>query len=254
MKDKIKEHWEREETVSLKDENLRQLEVKAIAECIQDIDKDGLYICDMGCGDGANTISYSRSNKVKRILGIDYSSTMIKKAVRRAKEESAVKVAFTNGDISLLDGFTDEFDVLITQRCLINIPVFAEQAKAVEMIHNSLKRGGYYIMLEASKDGLDRLNGLRAEASLEDLKMPWHNNYFDIKTLESELERHFSILRKRDFSVYYLYTRILNESLGLDKNDALSKNIDETAVKIHRRFSDKFLGVGPQVLFFLKKK
>lgn len=252
-KDKIKEHWEKINTVSLQDENLRELETKAIVDCIQAINKNDLNICDMGCGDGTNTIYYSRLNNVKQVTGIDYSSAMIKKAARNIKRENITNITFINGDISELDRFEKKFDAVITQRCLINLPVFDEQIQAIETIYRSLKKGGYFIMLEAAKDGLNKLNSLRTGLSLDNLNMPWHNNYFDIRELEEVLKKYFSILKKRDFAIYYLYTRILNQALGLDINSELSKKIDITAAKIQRQYGEIFLGLGAQALFFLRK-
>ncbi len=251
---KIKEYWEKEKTVSLKDENLRELETDAIADCIQSIDRGGLYICDMGCGDGTNTINYSRLNNVKQVVGIDYSSAMIKKANKNIKKQNISNITFVNGDISELFNFMNKFDAVITQRCLINIPVFDEQIKAIETILGSLKKNGYFIMMEATKDGLNGLNRLRTGLSLDSLKMPWHNNYFDIGAVEGALEKKFRILKKQDFSIYYLYTRVLNQVLGLGINSRLSKKIDIAAAKIQRQFGETFLGIGAQTLFFLRRK
>jgi ubiquinone/menaquinone biosynthesis C-methylase UbiE len=251
---KIKEYWEKEKTVSLKDENLRELETTAIANCIRAIDKSGLYICDMGCGDGTNTIKYSRLNNVKQVVGIDYSSAMIEKAKKNIKRENIANITFVNGNVSELCNFTNKFDAVITQRCLINLPVLDEQIKAIEIIRKSLKKGGYFIMLEATRDGLERLNRLRTGLSLDSLNMPWHNNYFDIKVVEGVLKRNFSVLKKQDFAIYYLYTRILNQMLGLDVNSESSKKIDIAAAKIQRQYEETFLGIGAQTLFFLRRK
>ena len=54
----IKKHWEKKETISLRDLNLQLLEREVIINFIKKSDKSILK--DIGCGDGSDTVHFSK--------------------------------------------------------------------------------------------------------------------------------------------------------------------------------------------------
>jgi ubiquinone/menaquinone biosynthesis C-methylase UbiE len=244
----IREYWENSNTVSLKDDNLRQLESDAIIQWINPVDS----VLDVGCGDGVNSILYAKS--ASHLIGVDYSEEMIKKAKQRLKGSDLCNVEFRTVSVSQLASMAEKFDVVITQRCLINLTSFEDQQSAIISLHNLIKPKGLYLMLECFEQGLVFLNELRKNLGLEPLPMPWHNRFFDLNELMAVLKSRFIIKSITDFSLYYLITRLLNELLGLDTSDPMSKQIDTAAKRMEKCIRLESLnGIGSQKLLVLQK-
>jgi len=78
--ERIREHWEKAGVVSLKDGNLRNLEIDSIVGVLNEFvsGKDQLKLADFGCGDGLDTEKFSKL--VNHTIGYDYSSEMLVRA------------------------------------------------------------------------------------------------------------------------------------------------------------------------------
>jgi SAM-dependent methyltransferase len=86
-------------------------------------------------------------------------------------------VNFQVGNVLSLSGFPQEFDLIYTERALINLPDWPSQKQAIENIIELLKPGGLYVMCENSLDGLAEINLWRQQLGLAEIKPPWHNRY-----------------------------------------------------------------------------
>jgi len=240
----IKEHWEKKETVSLKDLNLQLLERKVIIDFIKKSNKSTLK--DIGCGDGSDTIHFSKY--VDQVYAYDYSSAMINKA-----SSNLSSIGTTN--LSKLDVINDKIeqmsDLVITKRVLINLGNFENQKKAIKKIHNSIENNGYFIMLETSSDGLKNLNNYRRKFNLEAIPEPFHNTLFNLDELKFFLERYFVIEEVKYFSTYFFLTRVYNFLLDNDhyKYDTVARSIAECNVNL---FNSEI--IGPQFCMLLRKK
>jgi ubiquinone/menaquinone biosynthesis C-methylase UbiE len=71
------------------------------------------------------------------------------------------------------------FDVVYTERCLINILDWGEQKQALDEIARILKPSGYYLMIECFTDGLENNNKARKEMGLDEIEPAYHNKYFE---------------------------------------------------------------------------
>ena len=59
----------------------------------------------------------------------------------------------------------------------------------------------------------------------------------------------------KDFSLYFLVTRLLNPLLGLDHPHPMSQEIDSAAERLQEHLDlDQLSGIGPQRLFILHKR
>ena len=245
----MREYWERPDTISLRDDNLRQLEAEAITRWL---DSESVVL-DVGCGDGINTVAYAQ--RVHRIVGIDYSRQRIRRATRRITDIGLHNVEFQHLSVQDLKQISERFDIAISQRCLINLPTFEEQKDAIHQIYCILKPGRLYLMLECVEQGRQHLNELRGQVGLEPLPMPWHDLFFDEDQLTPLLRIFFEIVEVVDFSLYYLITRILNPIMGLDLEDPISKRIDDAARQLQTQLHfDALSGIGPQRLFVLRAR
>ena len=239
----VKKHWDDPETVSLKDENLRDLERGYLLEFLKTKGKVGM-LGDIGCGDGGDTKYWQEF--ADKVTAYDYSQTMVTKAGKNLGD----KADLFQFDL-LEDDFDRKFDTVITKRCLINLGDFENQKGAIRKIHKAINDEGYYLMLECCQEGLNNLNEMRTSVGLEQGKQPFHNAYFDLAELTGFLGEYFHIEQVRYFSTYYFLTRVYNQILDQER----FKEFDLTAKKLHMQldlFGQKI--IGPQFLMALKKK
>jgi len=239
---KIREHWEKDETVSLKDKNLQELERESIINYLKRIKPS--TIIDIGCGDCSDTMYFSEFSK--EIYGLDYSENMLKKAA----EISSRKIKLLNIDI-LSNDIDIKSDMIISKRCLINMGNFKNQMKVLNKVHGCLCEKGYFILLEGCLDGLKNLNTMRALLGLPIIKEPFHNIYFEMDKLIEHLSKLFYIIEIKNFSTYYFLTRIYNHLLNAKEY----VQFDSIAKQVHKKldiFGSVF--IGPQFLMLLQKK
>ena len=187
----------------------KQIELAAIAGYV----RDGMRILEVGCGNGITAIELARRRNVA-ILAIDYAAEMINAAkALRGDQQLTGSVRFQVGDVQSLAGFGEKFDLIYTERVLINLPDWPAQKKAIGDIAELLTEGGIYVMCENSQDGLDDLNALRARVDLPAIVAPWHNRYLHDRELEEINVPGLSLVAIDYFSsTYYFLSRIVNAS------------------------------------------
>ena len=257
---KIKEYWEDPNTISLIDINLRRLE-ESVALPYLKADHD---IADLGCGDGASTIKYAA--KVRSCLAFEQSEHLSSQAAKRFKDAGITNVKIVKGSMLEFPKYDNAFDVIITQRALINLTSWDDQMEAIRKICVSLKKGGRYIMIENTYEGQEALNTVRRAMGLSDIPLHWHNLFFYNDALIDFVSRLFSIERHCTFDLYYLITRVyLNmfanfEGFGVNaKKDDVFKNADSSAATLFETIGDSIkigdkYAFGPIQGFVLKKK
>ena len=170
--EKIADYWEDNNTISLMDKNLKQLEIDAIKQFLKKSDN----VIDIGCGDGQSACECSKI--VKSVLAIDNSQNMINKARKRAKNNYP-NLSIKKGNVLDLRFINTKFDVAITDRVITNLPNLELQKKVILDIKSLLKSGGRYIMLENFNEGYNRLNEFRTVLGLKKIPQHWHNTYLN---------------------------------------------------------------------------
>lgn len=206
-----------EEQAGTQDLIAKQLEVEAIASYV----KDGMRVLDAGCGNGVTALELARRFDVE-ITAIDSSEKMVCAAIDRWHTMAAGlrrRVMFYTGDVLNLNWLRIDtrFDLIYTERTLINIPKQEDREKAVVGLCNLLKPGGLYVMCENSQDGLDRLNKMRAGVDLPEIVPPWHNHYLTDKDIGGFMDPaydHFLDGTDDYSSTYYFLSRVVNAALA----------------------------------------
>jgi ubiquinone/menaquinone biosynthesis C-methylase UbiE len=190
-----------------RDVNAKQLEMAAISSYV----RDGMRILEVGCGNGITAVTIAKKSAV-RITGIDYAEDMIASAKEiLGDQKTAGEIDFKVGDAMNLFGISEKFDLIYTERVIINLKDWESQKKAILDICGLLKPGGAFVMCENSQDGLDGLNRFRVQADLPAIEPPWHNRY--LREAEVQAVRHPGLVLEetRDFSsTYYFVSRVLN--------------------------------------------
>jgi len=251
---KIKEHWElkakeflnnpnNEMGNTLYDENLRRLEINAILKYISPNSR----VLDIGCGNGFSTIQFAKE-KMIIIDGMDYSEEMINNANTLLCNYPLLcnRIRFFQGDI-LECTHKEKYDIIITERCLINLETIENQKRAILNIKKMLNKNGKFIMLEGFENNLNDINEVRKKFNLDPIKVVWHNLFFEKNRFESFILPHFKIDTIDNYgSTYMLLTRSLFHIIF---NDQFDKSIDYLATLLPNLGDYNY-----QKLYILSKK
>jgi Nodulation protein S (NodS). len=120
-------------------------------------------------------------------------------------------LCFKQLDILNLNEVQDQFDLVYTERVIINLSDWYTQRRAIENVFQLLKPGGAFIMCENSQNGLNDINELRLAVGLEPYQAPWHNRYLVDAEIQ-QIEFPGVTLETIDYysSTYYLLSRVVN--------------------------------------------
>jgi ubiquinone/menaquinone biosynthesis C-methylase UbiE len=187
-------------------------------------------VLEVGCGNGYTAEQIVKSLDLN-LTGIDFCEDFIS----LAKKRDFGRAIFSVGNVLELNFENNSFDIVFTERCLINLESWEDQMRGINEIHRVLKPGGFFIMLEAFKDGLNNLNAARKVLGLEEIPEPFHNIYFDKeKILDfmnsnfvriSEKNSDFSLCVEENFlSSYYFGSRVLYPALVENKKEIVYNN------------------------------
>ena len=221
---KVKDFWQDQakqfqgsHLATAPDTYYRQLEIKQISQRL----KNGKKILDVGCGNGFSTIKFAEKFTQSKFIGIDYSDQMINFAHKNLNQKSKLKnrLQFHVGDVrhlSRLDVLKGKkFDYIISERCLINLLNWPEQKTALLELKKLLKPGGQIILCENTREGLSRLNKLRASFGLKPITVRWHNYYMPEKKLLALANKNFKIESAINIgSLYYIISRVVYAKLA----------------------------------------
>jgi SAM-dependent methyltransferase len=206
---------------TMADETTRDLEISAILSCVRyavGALEAVSSLLEVGCGNGYLLETIRREHPGLALSGGDYSPDMLALAASRGiancdvRQEDVRKLSFDSG----------AFDVVVTERCLINVLDPEAQAVGVAELFRVLKPGGFAVLIEAFTDGLDNLNRARAELGLAHNEAPYHNLWFEKERFLSLLEGRFRDVTGRDesnlpprnfLSSHYFVSRVLYPSV-----------------------------------------
>ena len=191
-----------EGTVTHPDINQRFLENEVLLQRIP----LGQRVLDVGCGNGFSTAIFSKYSA--HVVGIDYSSAMIERAKREYGHLD--NVTFETQDVMNLRFPAETFDVAISQRCLINLPTWEMQQKAIINIANVLKPGGYFFFQEGSRQGREKLNQVREMLGLGRMGSVAYNLDFDEEKIWPFIQQYFQVVEIRRFGIYDLVSRVVH--------------------------------------------
>lgn len=161
--------------------------------------KPGDIILDLGSGAGFDCfLAAKRTGKTGRVIGIDMTEEMLKKARANAKKYGYENVQFIKGDIESIPLESNSVDIIISN-CVINLA--PDKLKVFREAHRVLKKTGkMYVsdivlleeLAEEQKNNKELLSGCVAGAMLR--------------------EEYIALIEKAGFNL-----KILNEDKGISK-------------------------------------
>ena len=205
---------------------IRGLEVSKLTETLTKLSNKNTKVLEVGCGNGY-TISKLSKKLECNFVGIDSNQQMIQLASKRRlkknifSKQSILEPKFRSG----------MFDIVFTQRCLINLISWKSQKTALNQIHRLLKKDGFLVLLEAFDDGLKELNQARHIIGLEKISPALHNLYINKTKLHDFFQKKFvngdpkskKLTYDNFLSSYYFGSRILYPGL-LEKKSQIKYN------------------------------
>lgn len=206
-----------EPTSTMADETTRNLEISAILACVDHALSQlgpNCRLLELGCGNGYLLSVLSDRQPSLQLTGADYSEDMVELAASRSIPNSEVR----REDVRGLTFQSESFDVVVTERCLINLLEASEQELALGEIFRVLKPGGFAVLIEAFTDGLENLNRGRVELGLPENEVPYHNLWFDKERFLAALAGRFrevdaggarSLPPRNFLSSHYFISRVL---------------------------------------------
>ena len=209
---KVKDYWDDPRIESMYDKHLLNLEIELISSYIP----DKSVILDAGCGEGEGTLVYS-VNPANTVHAVDFSGTRLDMARKRLA--GAKNVIFEQVDFLKDTVRHNTYDIVISQRMLINIIDWELQKRIIRNLMNSLKLGGRLLMLEGSMKGVRELNEVRAAFDLKPIPVKWHNLFFEDNDLDNFMrsEGH-KFLKKGGFGEYFVLTRAVRPYFDSELN------------------------------------
>ncbi len=254
VKDRYIKEASTDKYATSQDQHLRELEIRAMSKHLS----NGLRILDIGCGNGY-TIAKLASEFESEFIGIDLSEPMISCAKEITVNLNLKgKAEFRTGNILDLDIDSNSFDVVITERLLINLPTWDDQQKAIRKIHSILKNNGLFLMMDATRQGVDRLNEIRKKVGMEPIphstKQNWWINRFDEKQIKNFLQEIFNIENIQRFGMYFFISRVLHPLLVTQHKPKFDSPINQIAEDIALKLGTNYKDLGHSALFVLRKK
>ena len=202
---------------TMADQVTRDLEVSVIlqslAYALGPLDHATGTLLDVGCGNGYLLELVRQAAPHVELTGADYSGDMVELARQRALDRCTV----AQEDVRALSFGDAAFDVVVSERCLINLLDPESQGQGIAELHRVLKPAGHLILVEAHAEGLANLNTAREELGLPANAAPYHNRWFEAGELDSHTRDRFVLVEAGDgdvparnfLSTHYFVSRVL---------------------------------------------
>ena len=165
---------------SMQDQFIRQKEIEFFCGEIQrfkELSKRSPKVLDIGCGNGHLLEKLEERFDDCEFGGVEFTPELYNLAKERGLKRTLLKL----GDCREKGFWEGGPDIIITERVIINLLSWEEQAKALRNVALLLPKDGLYLMSESFREPWVNLNNGRREMFLEDIPISSHNRYLTEK-------------------------------------------------------------------------
>lgn len=153
---------------------VRQKEVEALLAFLEHVHPSMVRLLEIGCGNGYLLEQIQQRFGARfQCTGIDATPQFIESARRRG-----LAARFQTADLRALPMPDASFDLVLSERVIINLLDPAQQIAAFVELARVLRPGGLFTAIEGFKAGLENLNRARADFLLPPIPEPAVNNWF----------------------------------------------------------------------------
>lgn len=205
---------------------VREKEIEAILATLAAIAADmerHTRVLEVGCGNGT-LLERLNDAGYRDVVGTDVLDDFVALASSRG-----LPFEIRQADVRKLPFDEGSFDVVVSERVLVNLMDEAHQRDGLAEIRRVLRRDGYAVLIEAFEDGLQNLNEARAELGLPPTPMSPQNRWFKPGELERSTSGLFTpvseiggrqVTARNFLSTHYFVSRVLH-ALLLSLREAL---------------------------------
>lgn len=211
-----------------KTNTIKRIEIFEISKAIIKIleiskkEEEYLSILEVGCGNGYNSIAIKEMFRKSIVHGVDFSPEMIVNAKKLLSENTLINsdsIGFYVGDAKALNNqklLLDKYDIIITDRCLINLLGKGDLEKGLDSIFSKLKKGGAGIFIENFLSSRKKQDDLREVIDLQKRKIPEFNKFLCEESFLDLIKSYAELIEFRCISslhdlVLYLLTPALSK-------------------------------------------
>jgi SAM-dependent methyltransferase len=198
--DDIRQHWQnwassfgKDLRATTKGRTAKMIECAAIGRTIAAAPRPaggGLRVLEVGCGNGFNCSWIATQFPDTIVTGVDYIPDMIEAAKQRRRDEGIdpVRLRFAVDDAVSLDHVEGQFDVVFTNRCIINLNTAELQRKAIEKLCQRVAPAGHVMLIENSHEQRLRQDALRNAVDLPSRPIDAFNTFIHDGAIERILD------------------------------------------------------------------
>ena len=198
--------------MSMRDQYIREQENQFFRRSLQTLGQaKKLKVLDLGCGNGhlIKYLSECFSDQEIEFYGLEYSPELF----NICQQEHG---HFLLGDARIKNTFEDGlFDIILSQRMIINILKLKEQKQTLNNIFFWLKPEGYYLCSESFREPLHNLSIACQEMSFPEIRPSKHNLFLWRKNFESFMtdfgfHKQRPVVAENSLSTHFYMTRVIH--------------------------------------------
>ena len=206
---------------TIQDPRIREVEVNFFLKSIEQYgSRRGNFefsVLDVGCGNGVLLEEINKRFPSLELHGLEFSPDLL--SLAKSRRLNGVK--FFQGDARVAKDFPCRYDIILSERSVINILEAREQKLALYNIADALHKDGLYLQSESYFEPLVNLNRARRELQLTDITPSKHNRFlreFNVLALRDHrnLIEQESIIESNYLSTYFFVSRVLHQLIRPD--------------------------------------
>lgn len=257
--DDIKRHWETvggeigledRMPATSRDPFMAQLERRYILDHLPENGR----VLEIGCGDALHAPEYAARSR--EYHGLDVAASLLSLAEKRLSDSLLRNWTLHHASVLEIDERFEagSFDVIISQRCIINLPTWEDQQATLAKVHHLLRPGGWFLLSEGFTGELAELNRLREEMALPSINVVEYNRFMNREEFEAEIACGFAIEAFRHYGLYLYLSRLFHPLAVLPDQPQHLSPMNEAAMQLSRQGEvDQFAALSYNLFYALKK-